>query len=188
MGGPSVLAVAAWGYPPAWRRARYTVTINHPAFKDAKPVECTTCSTTVALANYLAYKSRHVDVLIFGVDTVSTPGQGKDGGGFRERVKQRYKEWLQTLIETSKGCLTETSREKISWTRQAYAHFQFPRRPRGARAPGWPFGVPGGVCGGGPQRRLLWRRVSSAHAPGGGPAPGRGGNSTSYLLYMWGFK
>lgn len=116
MGGPSVLVVAAWGYPPAWRKARYTVTINHPAFKDAKPVECTTCSTTVALANYLAYKSRHVDVLIFGVDTVSTPAQGEDGGGFRERVKQQYEKWLQTLIETSKGCLTETSREKISWT------------------------------------------------------------------------
>jgi|GEM_PF-1149731 len=97
MGGPSVLVVAAWGYPPAWRKARYTVTINHPAFKDAKPVECTTCSTTLALLSFLLQNGYNAKALIFGLDTAATPRQGEDGATFRSRVEELYKSWFKQL-------------------------------------------------------------------------------------------
>ena len=113
MRGGSILIVATWGYPPTWRRAKYTVKINHPAFRNTKPVECTSCSTTVALASYFA-GGWDVNVLIFGVDTASAPRQEEDGTEFRERIRRQYEEWRETLVKKSEGCPAETL-GKVKW-------------------------------------------------------------------------
>ena len=74
MGGGSVLVAAAWGYPPGWRKARYRVKPpQHPSFKDARQVECTTCSGTLALIRLFRENDWDVKTLIFGTDTALNP-------------------------------------------------------------------------------------------------------------------
>jgi CRISPR-associated protein Csx1 len=113
MGGGSVLVAAAWGYPPGWRKARYRVEPpQHKSFKDAKPVECISCSSTLALIRFFRENGWDVKTVIFGVDTALNPAGFADGKEFRRSVKERYIEWFRGLVKTS-DCSPESEPEVI---------------------------------------------------------------------------
>jgi CRISPR-associated protein Csx1 len=113
MGGGSVLVAAAWGYPPGWRKARYRVEPpQHPSFKGARQVECTSCSSTLALIRFFRENDWDVKTLIFGVDTALNPADFADGKEFRRSVKERYIEWFRGLVKTS-DCSLESEPEVI---------------------------------------------------------------------------
>jgi CRISPR-associated protein Csx1 len=113
MGGGSVLVAAAWGYPPGWRKARYRVEPpQHPSFKGARRVECTSCSSTLALIRFFRENGWDVKTVIFGVDTALNPAGFADGKEFRRSVKERYIEWFRGLVETS-DCSSESEPEVI---------------------------------------------------------------------------
>jgi Uncharacterized protein predicted to be involved in DNA repair, COG1517 len=100
MGGGPVLVAAAWGYPPGWRKARYRVEPpQHPSFKGARQVECTTCSSTLALIRLFRENDWDVKTLIFGTDTALNPAGFTDGKEFRNYVKEQYVKWLGTTTE-----------------------------------------------------------------------------------------
>jgi CRISPR-associated protein Csx1 len=100
MGGGSVLVAAAWGYPPGWRKARYRVKPpQHLSFKGARQVECTTCSSTLALIRLFRENDWDVKTLIFGTDTALNPTGFTDGKEFRNYVKEQYVKWLGTTTE-----------------------------------------------------------------------------------------
>ena len=102
MGGGSVLIAAAWGYPPSWSRARYRLEPpQHPSFGGARPVECTSCSSTLALIRFFRENGWNVRTVIFGADTALNPAGFADGREFRRRVKEQYVEWFRRLAETS---------------------------------------------------------------------------------------
>jgi CRISPR-associated protein Csx1 len=113
MGRGSVLVAAAWGYPPGWRKARYRVEPpQHPAFKGARQVECTSCSSTLALIRFFRENDWDVKTLIFGVDTALNPAGFADGKEFRNNVKEQYLKWFRGLAETS-DCSTESEVEVV---------------------------------------------------------------------------
>ena len=113
MGGGSVLVAAAWGYPPGWRKARYRVEPpQHPAFKDARQVECTSCSSTLALIRFFRENGWDVKTLIFGVDTALNPADFADGKEFRNNVKEQYVKWFRELEKTS-NCSAELEPEVV---------------------------------------------------------------------------
>jgi len=113
MGGGSVLVAAAWGYPPGWRKARYRVEPpQHPSFKDARQVECTSCSSTFALIRFFRENGWDVKTVIFGVDTALNPAVFTDGKEFRNNVKEQYVKWFRGLTETS-DCSTESEVEVV---------------------------------------------------------------------------
>jgi CRISPR-associated protein Csx1 len=113
MGKCSVLVAAAWGYPPGWRKARYRVEPpQHPAFKGARQVECTSCSSTLALIRFFREDDWDVKTLIFGVDTALNPAGFADGKEFRKSVKEQYLKWFRGLAETS-DCSTESEVEVV---------------------------------------------------------------------------
>jgi CRISPR-associated protein Csx1 len=113
MGGGSVLVAAAWGYPPGWRRAKYRVEPpQHQAFKGARQVECTSCSSTLALIRFFRENGWDVKTLIFGVDTALNPAGFADGKEFRKSVKEQYLKWFRGLAETS-DCSAESEVEVV---------------------------------------------------------------------------
>jgi CRISPR-associated protein Csx1 len=113
MGRGSVLVAAAWGYPPGWRKARYRVEPpQHPSFKGARPVECTSCSSTLALIRFFRENGWDVKTLIFGVDTALNPTGFTDGEEFRKSVKEQYLKWFRGLAETS-NCTAELEPEVV---------------------------------------------------------------------------
>jgi CRISPR-associated protein Csx1 len=113
MGGGSVLVAAAWGYPPGWKKAKYRVEPpQHKSFKDAKPVECISCSSTLALIRFFRENGWDVKTVIFGVDTALNPAGFADGKEFRRSVKERYIEWFRGLVKTS-DCSPESEPEVI---------------------------------------------------------------------------
>ena len=113
MSGGSVLVAAAWGYPPGWRKARYRVEPpQHPSFKGARQVECTSCSSTLALIRFFRENGWDVKTVIFGVDTALNPAGFTDGREFRRGVKERYIEWFRGLVETS-DCSSELEPEVV---------------------------------------------------------------------------
>ncbi|MEM1731375.1 MAG: hypothetical protein QXY26_09660, partial [Ignisphaera sp.] len=65
-----VLILSVWGYPPQWTRYRYTVAVDHPAYRDLGESECESCCTTIVLAHHLMKKYR-VKTVVFGADTVA---------------------------------------------------------------------------------------------------------------------
>jgi len=113
MGKGSVLVAAAWGYPPGWRKARYSVEPpQHDSFKDAKPVGCTSCSSTLALIRFFSENGWDVKTIIFGTDTALNPAGFTDGEKFRGSVKERYIEWFRELEKTS-NCSSESEPEVV---------------------------------------------------------------------------
>lgn len=113
MGGGSVLVAAAWGYPPGWGKARYRVEPpQHPAFKGARQVECTSCSSTLALIRFFRENDWDVKTLIFGVDTALNPASFADGKEFRNNVKEQYVKWFRELEKTS-NCSAELEPEVV---------------------------------------------------------------------------
>jgi CRISPR-associated protein Csx1 len=113
MGKGSVLVAAAWGYPPGWKKAKYRVEPpQHKSFKDAKPVECISCSSTLALIRLFRENGWDVKTVIFGVDTALNPAGFADGKEFRRSVKERYIEWFRGLVKTS-NCSPESEPEVI---------------------------------------------------------------------------
>ncbi len=122
MGRGSVLVAAAWGYPPGWRKAKYRVEPpQHPAFKrenlvertsHSSTVECTSCSSTLALIRFFRENGWDVKTLIFGVDTALNPARFADGREFRKSVKEQYLKWFRGLAETS-DCLAESEVEVV---------------------------------------------------------------------------
>lgn len=113
MGGGSVLIAAAWGYPPGWRKAKYIMEpLQHPPFKGENLVECTSCSSTLALIRFFREKGWNVKTVIFGTDTALNPAGFTDGEEFRKSVKKRYIEWFRGLAETS-NCSAESEVEVV---------------------------------------------------------------------------
>jgi len=113
MGGGSVLIAAAWGYPPGWKKAKYIMEPpQHPLFKGAKPVECTSCSSTLALIRFFRENGWDVKTLIFGVDTALNPAGFADGKEFRNNVKEQYVKWFRELEKTS-NCSAELEPEVV---------------------------------------------------------------------------
>lgn len=93
MGKGRALVVAAWGYPPSWRKAKYRVgPPAHPAFRNARLVECSSCSNTLTLIKFFFFRENgwEVQTVIFGVDTALSPAGVADGREFRRRVKERF--------------------------------------------------------------------------------------------------
>jgi CRISPR-associated protein Csx1 len=113
MGRGSVLVAAAWGYPPGWGKAKYRVEPpQHPAFKGARQVECTSCSSTLALIRFFRENDWDVKTLIFGVDTALNPAGFADGKEFRNNVKEQYLKWFRELEKTS-NCSAELEPEVV---------------------------------------------------------------------------
>ncbi|MFZ8808447.1 MAG: CRISPR-associated CARF protein Csx1, partial [Pyrobaculum sp.] len=113
MGRGSVLIAAAWGYPPGWRKAKYIMEpLQHPPFKGENLVECTSCSSTLALIRFFREKGWDVKTVIFGTDTALNPAGFTDGEKFRGSVKERYIEWFRELEKTS-NCSSESEPEVV---------------------------------------------------------------------------
>ncbi len=113
MGRGSVLIAAAWGYPPGWGKAKYIMEpLQHPPFKGENPVECTSCSSTLALIRFFREKGWDVKTVIFGVDTALNPAGFTDGKEFRNYVKEQYVKWFRELAETS-DCSAESEVEVV---------------------------------------------------------------------------
>ena len=75
-------------------------------------MECTSCSSTLALIRFFRENGWDVKTLIFGVDTALNPASFTDGEEFRKSVKKRYIEWFRGLAETS-DCLVESEVEVV---------------------------------------------------------------------------
>jgi CRISPR-associated protein Csx1 len=113
MGRGSVLIAAAWGYPPGWKKAKYIMEpLQHPPFKGENPVECTSCSSTLALIRFFREKGWDVKTVIFGTDTALNPAGFTDGKEFRNYVKEQYVKWFRELAETS-DCSPESEVEVV---------------------------------------------------------------------------
>jgi len=101
--GAMVLVVAAWGYPPQWGLTEYAVSAEHPSFRDMQQLRCSSCSSTLALAEFFRRGGHDVEVLVLGVDTAETPREGESGRDFRRRVEERYRAWADELLKRT-GC------------------------------------------------------------------------------------
>ncbi|MEM3967806.1 MAG: TM1812 family CRISPR-associated protein [Ignisphaera sp.] len=101
-----VLILSVWGYPPQWTRYRYTVAVDHPAYRDLGESECESCCTTIVLAHHLMKKYR-VKTVVFGADTVADPSTTEDT---RSKALLLYEGWLRELSSPDNcSCCSETS-------------------------------------------------------------------------------
>ncbi len=96
---------APWGFPPGWSKIEYHIHINEKGVKiDHK---CRTCSSTIALASALK-NVEYINlskIFILGLDSILDPRDYEDGYEYREKVKGKFEEYLNNLIEASEGCL-----------------------------------------------------------------------------------
>lgn len=84
--------MSVWGYPPAWKRARYVAEeLGGRAFggRSARFVGCTSAGS---LLKYLT--GLDVDLLVVGSDSVVNPGEG---GDLRRRAVEQYMKWAEEL-------------------------------------------------------------------------------------------
>jgi CRISPR/Cas system-associated protein Csx1 len=75
-------------------------------------VECTSCSSTLALIRFFRENGWDVKILIFGVDTALNPAGFTDGKEFRNYVKEQYVKWFRELEKTS-NCSPELEPEVV---------------------------------------------------------------------------
>lgn len=76
---------------------------EHPSFRDMQQLRCSSCSSTLALAEFFRRGGHDVEVLVLGVDTAETPREGESGLDFRRRVEERYRAWADELLKRT-GC------------------------------------------------------------------------------------
>ncbi|ACB40084.1 CRISPR-associated CARF protein Csx1 [Pyrobaculum neutrophilum] len=92
-----VLLVGVWGFPPSWRRARYTAEVDRKPFKGSAG-RFEGCTSEGALVDVLRGLGRpsEVSVLVVGSDSVVNPGAA--AGDLRARARELYQRWGRELM------------------------------------------------------------------------------------------